>query len=480
MADYNVIVVGAGPAGYVAAIRCAQLGLKTAVVDEWIGKDGKAALGGTCLNVGCIPSKALLESSEIYETLEKQGAQHGIKVTGLEPDVPQMVKRKDQVVADLTGGIAQLFKANSIDWLKGRGQLQLDRVVSVADTKGKVKSYSAEHVILAAGSAPVELGVAPLTDDLIVDSTGALDWEAVPKSVCVIGAGVIGLELGSVWRRLGSKVTMLEALDSFLPAADKQIAAEGLRQFKKQGLDIKLGARMTSTKINKKSLSVKYTDKSGEHTLNVERMIVAVGRRPNSEGLVAAEVGLQIDEGGFVHVDDQCVSSAPGVYAIGDLVRGPMLAHKGSEEGVAVAESIAGQTFAMDYDCIPNVVYTHPEISWVGKTEEDAKAEAIEYSVGTFPFVASGRAKAMDDAVGLVKVITETETDRIIGVHVIGPHSSEIIGQGVMSMEFDATSEDIARMVFAHPTLSEALHEAALGADGRAIHIPNRRKKAKR
>lgn len=480
MADYNVIVVGAGPAGYVAAIRCAQLGLKTAVVDEWIGKDGKAALGGTCLNVGCIPSKALLESSEIYETLEKQGAQHGIKVTGLEPDVPQMVKRKDQVVADLTGGIAQLFKANSIDWLKGRGQLQLDRVVSVTDTKDKVKSYSAEHVILAAGSAPVELGVAPLTDDLIVDSTGALDWEAVPKSVCVIGAGVIGLELGSVWRRLGSKVTMLEALDSFLPAADKQIAAEGLRQFKKQGLDIKLGARMTSTKINKKSLSVKYTDKSGEHTLNVERMIVAVGRRPNSEGLVAAEVGLQIDEGGFVHVDDQCVSSAPGVYAIGDLVRGPMLAHKGSEEGVAVAESIAGQTFAMDYDCIPNVVYTHPEISWVGKTEEDAKAEAIEYSVGTFPFVASGRAKAMDDAVGLVKVITETETDRIIGVHVIGPHSSEIIGQGVMSMEFDATSEDIARMVFAHPTLSEALHEAALGADGRAIHIPNRRKKAKR
>ena len=480
MADYNVIVVGAGPAGYVAAIRCAQLGLKTAVVDEWIGKDGKAALGGTCLNVGCIPSKALLESSEIYETLEKQGAQHGIKVTGLEPDVPQMVKRKDQVVADLTGGIAQLFKANSIDWLKGRGQLQLDRVVSVTDTKGKVKSYSAEHVILAAGSAPVELGVAPLTDDLIVDSTGALDWEAVPKSVCVIGAGVIGLELGSVWRRLGSKVTMLEALDSFLPAADKQIAAEGLRQFKKQGLDIKLGARMTSTKINKKSLSVKYTDKSGEHTLNVERMIVAVGRRPNSEGLVAAEVGLQIDEGGFVHVDDQCVSSAPGVYAIGDLVRGPMLAHKGSEEGVAVAESIAGQTFAMDYDCIPNVVYTHPEISWVGKTEEDAKAEAIEYSIGTFPFVASGRAKAMDDAVGLVKVITETETDRIIGVHVIGPHSSEIIGQGVMSMEFDATSEDIARMVFAHPTLSEALHEAALGADGRAIHIPNRRKKAKR
>ena len=480
MADYNVIVVGAGPAGYVAAIRCAQLGLKTAVVDEWIGKDGKAALGGTCLNVGCIPSKALLESSEIYETLEKQGAQHGIKVTGLEPDVPQMVKRKDQVVADLTGGIAQLFKANSIDWLKGRGQLQLDRVVSVTDTKGKVKSYSAEHVILAAGSAPVELGVAPLTDDLIVDSTGALDWEAVPKSVCVIGAGVIGLELGSVWRRLGSKVTMLEALDSFLPAADKQIAAEGLRQFKKQGLDIKLGARMTSTKINKKSLSVKYTDKSGEHTLNVERMIVAVGRRPNSEGLVAAEVGLQIDEGGFVHVDDQCVSSAPGVYAIDDLVRGPMLEHKGTEEGVAVAESIAGQTFAMDYDCIPNVVYTHPEISWVGKTEEDAKAEAIEYSVGTFPFVASGRAKAMDDAVGLVKVITETETDRIIGVHVIGPHSSEIIGQGVMSMEFDATSEDIARMVFAHPTLSEALHEAALGADGRAIHIPNRRKKAKR
>ena len=479
MADYEVIVIGAGPAGYVAAIRCAQLGLKTAVVEEWIGKDGKAALGGTCLNVGCIPSKALLESSEIYETVEKQGAQHGIKCTGLEPNVPQMINRKDQVVSELTGGIAQLFKANGIDWLKGRGQLQLDHVVSVTAHKGKVKNYSAEKVILATGSKPIELAASPLTDELIVDSTGALDWESVPKSVCVIGAGVIGLELGSVWRRLGSEVTILEALDTFLPAADQQIAAEGLRQFKNQGLDIKLGARMTATKVNKKSLGVQYTDKDGDHQLNVERMIVAVGRRPNSEGLAAAEVGLQIDEGGFVHVDDQCVASVPGVYAIGDLVRGPMLAHKGSEEGVAVAESIAGQKFSMDYDCIPNVVYTHPEISWVGKTEEDAKAEAIDYSVGTFPFAASGRAKAMDDAIGLVKVITDTKSDRIIGVHIIGPHSSEIVGQGVMSMEFDATSEDIARMIFAHPTLSEALHEAALGADGRAIHIANRSKKAK-
>lgn len=479
MADYNVIVIGAGPAGYVAAIRCAQLGLKTAVVEEWIGKDGKAALGGTCLNVGCIPSKALLESSEIYESIDKQGSQHGIKYSGLEADVPQMIKRKDQVVSELTGGIAQLFKANGIDWLKGRGQLQLDHKVSVIDSKEKVSTYSAENVILATGSKPIELSSAPLTGDLIADSTGALDWQSVPQSVCVIGAGVIGLELGSVWRRLGSKVTVLEALDTFLPAADKQVAAEGLRQFKKQGLDIKLGARMTTTKVNKQSLSVQYTDKEGDHKLSVERMIIAVGRRPNSEGLAAAEVGLQIDEGGFVHVDDQCVASVPGVYAIGDLVRGPMLAHKGSEEGVAVAESIAGQHFSMNYDCIPNVVYTHPEISWVGKTEEDAKAEAIEYSVGTFPFAASGRAKAMDDAIGLVKVITETSTDRIIGVHIIGPHSSEIVGQAVMAMEFDGTGEDIARIIFAHPTLSEALHEAALGADGRAIHIANRGKKAK-
>ena len=480
MADYKVIVIGAGPAGYVAAIRCAQLGLKTAVVEQWIGKDGKAALGGTCLNVGCIPSKALLESSEIYETLKKQGAEHGIKHSGLEPDVPQMIKRKDQVVAELTGGIAQLFKANGIEWLKGRGQLQPDHVVAVTDESGKSKSYSAENVILATGSKPIELGAAPLTDNLIVDSTGALEWTSVPKSVCVIGAGVIGLELGSVWRRLGSEVIILEALDSFLPIADQQIAKESLRQFKRQGLDIKLSARMTATNVSKKGVSVDYTDSKGKQKLEVDRMIVAVGRRPNSEGIAAKEVDLEIDEGGFVHVDEECGTSIPGVYAIGDLVRGPMLAHKGSEEGVAVAELIAGESFSMDYDCIPNVVYTHPEISWVGKTEEDAITEDIDYSVGTFPFAASGRAKAKHDAVGLVKVITETATDRIIGVHVVGPQSSEIIGQGVMGMEFDATSDDLARIVFAHPTLSEALHEAALGADGRAIHIPNRSKKAKK
>ncbi|MBC6428777.1 MAG: dihydrolipoyl dehydrogenase [Cellvibrionales bacterium] len=476
MADFDVIVIGGGPAGYVAAIRCAQLGLKTALVERWLNKTGQPALGGTCLNVGCIPSKALLESSEIFETLDKQGKQHGIKATSLEPDVPQMIKRKDQVVAELTGGIAGLIKANGIEWLRGQGLLRPGRVVDLTDLKGKQSNHSAEHVILATGSRPIELPAAPLAGERIVDSSGALDWESVPKSVCVIGAGVIGLELGSVWRRLGAKVTTLEALDTFLPAVDGQIAREALRQFQQQGLDIRLGARMTATKLNKSSISIDYTDAAGAHKLRVERLIVAVGRTPNSESLAAPEVELLLDERGFVHVDEQCETNIPGVYAIGDLVRGPMLAHKGSEEGAAVAQRIAGQDFHVNYACIPNVIYTHPEISWVGKTEEEVKAEATDYSIGLFPFAASGRAKAMEDSVGLVKVITCATTDKILGVHIIGPHSSEIIGQGVMAMEFDATSEDLAQIVFAHPTLSEALHEAALGAEGRAIHIPNRKR----
>ena len=471
--DYDVMIIGGGPAGYVAAIRCSQLGLKTAVVEQWIGKDNKPALGGTCLNVGCIPSKALLESSEIYETVAKRGAQQGIKVASLEADVPQMIKRKDQVVSELTTGIAQLFKANKIAWLQGRGKLLPDCVVEVTGLDGGVATPRAGQVILATGSRPVELPPAPLTGDVIVDSSGALDWESTPGSVCVIGAGAIGLELGSVWRRLGSTATVLEALDTFLPAVDTQIAKEALRQFKKQGLDIKLGARMTATRLTKAGVSIDYTDSGGAQTLAVERLIVAVGRRPNSEGLAAPETELLTDERGFVHVNDECETNVPRVYAIGDLVRGPMLAHKGSEEGVAVAEVIAGETFGMDYDCIPNVIYTHPEISWVGKTEEDVKAEALEYSVGVFPFAASGRARAMDDAIGMAKVITHSQTDKILGVHIIGPQSSEIVGQAVMAMEFDGTSEDIARMIFAHPTLSEALHEAALGADGRAIHIAN-------
>lgn len=480
MADYDVIVIGAGPAGYVAAIRCSQLGLKTAVIEEWIGKDGKPALGGTCLNVGCIPSKALLESSEIYETVEKQGKQHGIKVSSLEADVPQMIKRKDQVVSELTGGIAQLFKANNIDWLQGRGKLLPDCVVEITGLNGTALTETAKNIILATGSRPIELPTAPLTDDVIVDSSGALEWQAVPKSVCVIGSGVIGLELGSVWRRLGSKVTILEALDTFLPACDKQIAKEGLRQFKKQGLDIKLGARMTATKVAKTGVDINYTDTNGEQGMKVEKLIVAVGRRPNSENLAAPETELLTDERGFVHVNDECETNVPNVYAIGDLVRGPMLAHKGSEEGVAVAEVIAGEAFGMNYDCIPNVIYTHPEISWVGKTEEDVKAEDVDYSIGVFPFAASGRAKAKEDAIGMVKVITNAQTDKILGIHIIGPQSSEMIGQGVMAMEFDGTSEDIARTIFAHPTLSEALHEAALGADGRAIHIANKAKRSKR
>jgi len=474
---FDVIVIGGGPAGYVAAIRCAQLGLSTACVEQWINKDGKPALGGTCLNVGCIPSKALLESSEKYEEIINQGAQHGVIVRSVKADVPQMIARKDQIVRDLTSGIAGLFQANKITWLQGSGKLLPEGRVEVTDRAGEASVYQAGNVILAAGSRPIEIGAAPMKEGIVVDSTGALDWETVPKRLGVIGAGVIGLELGSVWRRLGSEVVILEAMDTFLPMADQQLAKDALRQFNKQGLDIRMGTRVTSTHATRKGVTISYQDKDGEQTLEVDRLVVAVGRRPNTENLAAPEVELLLDERGMVHVDGKCETSVPNVYAIGDVVRGPMLAHKGSEEGVAVAERIAGQHAHVNYDAIPNVIYTHPEIAWVGKTEEEMKAEGIAYKAGVFPFAASGRAQAMDDAAGMVKVITEAQSDRVVGVHICGPSASELIGQAVLTIEFEGTSEDIARTVFAHPTLSEALHEAALGADGRAIHIANRKRR---
>ncbi len=473
---YDVIVLGAGPAGYVAAIRCAQLGLKTACVEQWINKQGNAALGGTCLNVGCIPSKALLESSQIYSDTAAGLSEHGIEVDSVRANVPSMVANKDKIVQELTGGIEHLFRANKIEWIKGTGSLLPEHQVAVLDSNAVSTTYTAENIILATGSRSIEIGAVPLNAEVVVDSAGALDWESVPEKLCVIGAGVIGLELGSVWRRLGSEVTVLEAQDTFLPMVDQQIAKDSLRQFTKQGLDIKLGARVMSSEVTGDGVTLNYTDQTGDQQLSVDRVIVAVGRRPNIDQLISPETDLLIDERGLVHVNDACETNLPGVWAIGDLVRGPMLAHKGSEEGVAVAERIAGKHSHLNYEAIPSVIYTHPEISWVGKTEEQLKEEGREYNSGVFPFAASGRAKAMRDTAGMVKVLADKHTDELLGMHIVGGHSSELIGHGVTVMEFKGTAEDIARTVFAHPTLSEAIHEAALAADHRALHIPNRKK----
>ncbi|UCC56132.1 MAG: dihydrolipoyl dehydrogenase [Gammaproteobacteria bacterium] len=474
--SYDVITIGAGPAGYVAAIRCAQLGLKTACIDDWRDRDGLPVPGGTCLNAGCIPSKALLESSELYEKLHRSGHYHGIAVSGAELDVPAMMESKDAIVRDLTTGIATLFKANGVEWIAGRGQLQPDCQVKVTPHNGETTVIKAEHVILAPGSMPVEIDAAPLHEDIIVDSSGALAWDSVPERLGIIGAGVIGLELGSVWRRLGADVTLLEAQDVFLALADKQIARTGLRLFKQQGLDIRLGALVKSTQVTDGVVTLEYQDADGTHSLEFDRLIVAVGRRPCTDGLASEEAELLLDEGGFVHVDEDCSTNLPGVYAIGDAVRGPMLAHKGSEEGIAVAERIAGQTAEVNYDAIASVIYTQPEIAWVGKTEEALRGSGTEFTSGLFPFAASGRARAMQETEGMVKVLSDTASDRILGVHIIGAHASELIAQAVIAMEFGGSSEDIARTVFAHPTLSEALHEAALDVGGRAIHVARTRR----
>jgi dihydrolipoamide dehydrogenase len=474
--QYDVIVIGGGPAGYVAAIRAAQLGLKTACVEQWINKQDKPALGGTCLNVGCIPSKALLESTELYENAQHNFFDLGINVGEVTLDVPKMVSRKDKIVMELTGGIAMLFKQNGIDWLQGRGKLMADKQVKVTARDGSESQYSAGNVVIATGSVPIELSATPLHGNIVVDSAGALDWQAVPGSVCVIGAGVIGLELGSVWRRMGSEVVLLEAQDTFLPMVDSAVAKEAQRTFAKQGLEIRLNTRVMGSTVKGEQVSVKYQDADGEHEQMFDKLIVAVGRRAFTDDVCASEADVQQDERGLFHVNDSCETNVPGVYAIGDVVRGPMLAHKGSEEGVMVAERIAGENSSLNYDVMPNVIYTHPEVAWVGKTEEQLKSEGVDYQVGSFPFAASGRAKAKGDTTGLVKMIRDKATDRVLGAHLIGPSASELLAQSVLAMEFDATVEDIAHTIHAHPTLSEAVHEAALSADGRAIHIGNRKR----
>ena len=471
---FDIIVVGAGPAGYVAAIRAAQLGFNTACVDEWSDADGKPALGGTCLNVGCIPSKALLDSSEKFAQASHEFETHGISTGKLSIDVKKMVGRKDAIVKQLTGGVAGLFKANKITSIHGRGKLLANNVVEVVSQDGKTDQYSADNIILATGSKPIDIPPAPVDNKLIVDNSGALDINAVPKKLGVIGAGVIGLELGSVWSRLGSEVTIFEASPDFLPPVDKQLSREMFKVLTKdQGLNIKLGAMVSATKTTKSSVSVTYTDKNGEQTEKFDKLIVAVGRKANTDGIVDDAVGLKLDDRGRIDVDDQCKTNIPGVYAIGDAVKGPMLAHKGSEEGVMVAEVIAGQQSTLNHDVIPWVIYTHPEIAWVGKTEEQCKAEGIPYKAGFFPFVANGRALAMNEKNGRVKMIAHKETDEILGVHIFGASASELIAEAVIAMEFKASSEDIARTIHGHPTLNEAFHEAALAVDKRAIHKAN-------
>ena len=479
---YDVIVIGSGPAGYVAAIRAAQLGLKTACIEKWKSKEGKGVNGGTCLNVGCIPSKALLDSSHKYHEAKSDFGVHGISIDTINIDVPSMIARKENIVKQLTGGIAGLFMANKVTSLYGTGKLLAGKKVQFVDFEGKEEILEAENVILASGSIPVDIPVAPVDGEVIVDSTGALEFQEVPERLGVIGAGVIGLELGSVWNRLGSKVVCLEALDKFLAIMDQQIAKETQKILTKQGLDIRLGCRVTGSEIkingDKKEVEVTYKDKEGnDQKQTFDKLIVCVGRRPFTDGLLAEDSGVKMDERGSVYVNDLCSTSAPGVYAIGDVVRGPMLAHKGSEEGVMVAERIAGQKTVMNYDIIPNVIYTHPEIASVGKTEEQLKAEGEPYKVGIFPFVASGRALAANEKEGMVKMIAHAESDRILGCHIVGPSAADLVQQVAIAMEFGSSAEDIGMTVFGHPTLSEAVHEAALAVNGHAIHIANRKRK---
>ena len=473
---FDVVVIGGGPAGYVAAIRSAQLGLKTACIEEYVDAKNNPTFGGTCLNVGCIPSKALLDSSHRYQEATSHLKIHGIKVGSVDLDIPAMMKRKNDIVAKLTGGIGGLFAANKVTPIAGRGKVLADSKVQITNIEGKKEIIESKNIIIASGSSPIEIGSAIFNDTNILDSTGALEIDKVPETLGVIGAGVIGLELGSVWARLGSKVTVIEAMDDFLFMADKEVAKETFKDFKKQGLDIRLGCKLTSSKSLKNSVKITYENNGSSENMEFEKLIVAVGRKPNTSDIFEEDCGISLDEKGFISVNQNCQTDVKNIWAIGDVVRGPMLAHKGSEEGVMVAERIAGKHAEMNYDLVPSVIYTHPEIAWVGKNEEELKNDNIEYKVGKFPFAASGRALAVEQSVGFVKLLTDAKTDTIIGVHVFGPSAAEIVQQALISMEFGASSEDLGLTIFSHPTVSEALHEAALSVSNQAIHIGNKRK----
>ena len=472
--NFDVVVIGGGPAGYVAAIKSAQLGKTVACIEKNIDDAGKQRYGGTCLNVGCIPSKALLDSSQRFYDATKHLSGHGIDIKNIALDLSKMMDRKDGVVTKLTSGILGLFKANNVTPIEGTATLLANKEIKVINNVGEESTISADNIILASGSEPIEIPIAPWSEN-ITDSTGALEFTSVPKKLGVIGAGVIGLELGSVWSRLGSEVIVLEALEDFLFMADRQIARDVFKEFSKQGLDIRLGSKVISAKDDGKKVIVSYQTSDGDESLEFDKLIVAVGRRPYTNSLLGEDSGVKVDEKGFVTVNEFCETSQPGVYAVGDLVRGPMLAHKGSEEGIVVAERIAGKKAQLNYDLIPSVIYTHPEVAWVGKNEQEAQSIG-EIKTGVFPFAASGRALASDESVGFVKIVADKKTDTILGVHAFGPAAAEIVQQGAIAMEFGSSAEDLGLTVFSHPTVSEALHEAALAVNNEAIHIPNRKR----
>ena len=474
---FDVVVIGSGPAGYVAAIRCAQLGFNTACIEKWRSASDEALYGGTCLNVGCIPSKALLDTSHKFHEMQKHFADHGIRAENTAIDIAAMMGRKDKVVSQLTKGVAGLFKGNKVAGISGTGTLLGRGRVRVTGPGGEQEELGAGHVILASGSEPVNIPPSPVDNEYIVDSTGALEFDAVPEKLGVIGAGVIGLELGSVWSRLGSQVTILEALDDFLPPLDRQMAKEALKIMTRQGLDIKLGTRVTGSRVErgkKKTVIVEYEDAEGANEVAFDKLIVAVGRRPVSQHLSDPAAELAMDEMGFVEVDEFCATNIPDVYAVGDLVRGPMLAHKGMEEGVMVAERLAGKKIQVNYDLVPSVIYTHPEIAWAGKNEDELQREGVEFRTGSFAFAASGRALAAHDTDGLVKLVVEKATDRIAGCQIIGASAADLLQQMVIAMEFSASAEDVALTMFSHPALSEVVHESALAVHGHAIHKVNR------
>jgi dihydrolipoamide dehydrogenase len=467
MKSFDVVVIGGGPGGYIAAIRAAQLGMSVACIDEWKGADGRPALGGTCTNVGCIPSKALLQSSENYEQAGHRFAEHGVKVKGLELDLAQMMKRKESVVKSNNDGIVYLFKKNKIAFFHGRASFGK----SASEIVVNGETLQAKNVIVATGSNPRALPGAEFDEKLVLSNTGALAIPEVPKRLGVIGAGIIGLEMGSVWRRLGAEVTILEALPAFLGIADEAVAKEAAKAFARQGLKIELGVNILSVE-KKKTVKVQYTaSDNSSKILECDRLIVSIGRVPNTDRLNVGGVGLKLDERGFIAVDDDCRTNLPNVWAIGDVVRGPMLAHKAEEEGVVVAERIAGQKPHLDFNTIPSVIYTSPEIAWVGKTEQQLKGEGVEYRAGVFPFSANARARALGDTTGFVKVISESRSDQILGVHIIGPFAGELIAEAVVAMEFRGSAEDIGMICHAHPSLSEALKDAALGVDKRSLNI---------
>jgi dihydrolipoamide dehydrogenase len=477
---YDLIVIGGGPAGYPAAIRASQLGMKTLCIDAWQNHDGSAAFGGTCLNAGCIPSKALLESSELYHRAKHEFAVHGIGVGEVKLDLAKMQERRAAVAKANSGGVKLLFGANKVTGIHGKGKLLGNGQVGYTSLDGsETKTFTAKHILIATGSEPVNLAkIAPFDGDRIIDSWGALELKEVPKRLGIIGAGVIGVELGSVWSRLGAQTVILEALPTFLPMVDQQIAKDALRQFTKQGLDIRLNSKVLGAKVSKNDVTVEYETEGQKKTETFDRLIVAVGRRPYTKDLGCEAAGVQLDERGFVKVDTATYkTSAPGVYAVGDVIGGAMLAHKGIEEGVVLVEQLAGHKTEVNYNAIPSVIYTAPEVAWVGLSEEAAKAAGHEVKVGTSPFAANGRARAMEATAGLIKIVSDVKTDRVLGVHMAGPYVSELLAEAVLAIEYGATTEDIQLTMHAHPTLSEAFHEASLAVDGHAIHSANKPKR---